>query len=334
MLLVRKVFLDEADTYNATRILVIILSLGIIVGQFPSTKIFAMTPDGLINNFQLHTILTTTFVEVNIFVGICHVLIAFIAGAYLEKRWGTIRFVKFVVIVGLGSQLGVLFTMTFMYYLTFQEPYLYDPLCGFSCVAGGFTVGIAQLKYQEKIPNIPLFSFQYFPLTCFTFTLIATLLGAPFKEIWLVGYGIYFGWFYLRYFELHPDTSERGGDDRPEFALSRLFPPVVRIPVQVSGVLAYQLFNSIGCCRKPKEQKPAPAPIPEKDPALTVVPSTFETVASVDPEISKRRAKAIQDIENRIQAMQQTRITKTLDSSPGSNTSPEPQNNSTGDNNV
>jgi len=124
----KKVFVDDAENYNATRVLVIVLVLGVVMGHFPSMKIFALTPDGIFNKYKIYTILTTTFVEVNLFVGLCHVFIALFAGAFLERTWSTSRFVKFVLIVGLGSQVGVLFTMTFMYYLTFEEPYLYPDI--------------------------------------------------------------------------------------------------------------------------------------------------------------------------------------------------------------
>lgn len=304
---VRKVFVDNAENYNATRVLVIMLSLGVILGQFPSTKVFALTPDGILNKFQIYTLLTTTFVEVNMFIGVCHVCVALFAGAFLEERWTTIRFAKFVAIVGLGSQTVVLFTMTFMYYLTFQEPYLYDPLCGFSCVAGGFTVAIAQHLYGKELPNVPMFTFQYFPLFSFIFTFFAWNLGAPHKELWLVAYGIYFGWFYLRYFDLHPITNEVGGDDRDEFELARLFPPILRIPVQIVGAITHNFFASIGCCKTKPVEKPKPAgkpPISPKD-----VP-VFSAV--VDAEIHRKRAEAIQAIEERIQLINKKKIDSTL----------------------
>jgi len=306
----KKVFVDDAENYNATRVLVIVLVLGVVMGHFPSMKIFALTPDGIFNKYKIYTILTTTFVEVNLFVGLCHVFIALFAGAFLERTWSTSRFVKFVLIVGLGSQVGVLFTMTFMYYLTFEEPYLYDPLCGFSCVAGGFTVAISQHLYNTKLPNLEFFTFQYFPLVSFIFTFFAWSVGAPHKELWLVGYGIYFGWFYLRYFDLHPETKEPGGDDREIFALANLFPPIIRIPVQIVSLISYNLFDNIGCCKQSSPEKPK-IPVPKKPISPTEVPTNFTSV-SVDPEYTRKRAEAIQAIEQRLALIQQQSIQKTL----------------------
>lgn len=304
----KRVFITDADKYNATRVLVIILCLGTALGHFPSMKIFALTPHAILNKYKIYTILTTTFVEVNLFIGICHVFIALFSGNFLEKSWSTWRFVKFVLIVGLGSQIMVLLSMTFMYYLTFEESYLYDPLCGFSCVAGGFTVAIAQHMYNTKFPHVDFLTFQYFPFLSFVATFFAWALGAPHKELWLVGYGIYFGWFYLRYFDVHPITGDKGGDDREIFALANLFPPLVRIPVQIISVVTFNLFASIGCCNVPKETKPAPvaAPIKPASPVIDYTPVT------VDPEITRKRAEAIQAIEERIKLMTQQKINKNL----------------------
>eukprot|EP00493_Phyllostaurus_siculus_P018101 UN18384 len=39
----KKVFVDDAENYNATRVLVIVLVLGVVMGHFPSMKIFGNT---------------------------------------------------------------------------------------------------------------------------------------------------------------------------------------------------------------------------------------------------------------------------------------------------
>eukprot|EP00494_Astrolonche_serrata_P031990 UN32259 len=214
--------------------------MGVLLGQFPKfISLFALTPDVFMNKFKVYTLLTTTFVEVNLLIGLTHIIVCMFAGAFLEKRWGTRRFLKFICIVGLGSEICVLFTMTFLYYLTFEDSYLFDPLCGFSCVAGGFTVAMGQLLHDQIISQLPMFNFQYFPMLSFLFTICAWFFGAPLKELWLVAYGIYFGWFYLRFFDLHPLTNEPGGDDREEFELAQLFPPVIKIPVKIVGLICH-----------------------------------------------------------------------------------------------
>lgn len=70
-------------------------------------------------------------------------------------------------------------------------------------------------------------------------------MGAPIKEVWLVGAGMYSSWIYLRlllvycvgfreyvclsdrFFAANPTTG-RNGDDREEFSLAALFPPIIR----------------------------------------------------------------------------------------------------------
>ncbi|GHP08448.1 hypothetical protein PPROV_000718700 [Pycnococcus provasolii] len=154
-------------------------------------------------------------------------------GKLVEPVWGSVEFLRYVVVVNALCGIGTWAAMYVLYVFTLNNFFLFASFGGFhGAVAGLFVATKQVLPEDEPFASVPGLSglkmrHKHLPFLYGCATLLLCLLhGAQYHHIGLslfVAFGTFGGWAYLRYFQQLNNLPP--GDASDEFAFSTLFPP-------------------------------------------------------------------------------------------------------------
>jgi len=262
--------------------------LGIV---FPSMKnVLALVPGYTIPpHFYVWNIFTSSYYEVSTINAVANAVSLLWYGKYLEAIWGPKEFFKFIVIVNSLCGVGTFCVMVILYILSGDLGLWFDSrICGFSGAIAGFAVAMKQLiPEQELIPNFPLIRAKHsFAMLILLNVALISFAFIPSESIFFTLLGVVFSWIYLRFFQVKADNVV--GDMNESFSFASFFPEFMQVPVRITSNITFNLLKICRCC-PPSIQEPPDSSLSEVS----------------DADSSRRRARALQVLDQRIQQMKQ-----------------------------
>ncbi|PIL31764.1 hypothetical protein GSI_06468 [Ganoderma sinense ZZ0214-1] len=199
--------------------------------------------------FYPWTFLTSAFVESSIIELIFSLIVTPASLRYLERLWGSIETVKFVVVTIVASNI-IAFVVNWLEYTVTKMPvFLYgQQYHGLMALQIGVLVGFTQIipEHQVQIMGVFKARVKTLPMAYVTFSTVMCLIGfqVPFIIIqfgWLVSY------VWLRFYKKNSAETLSGGPaygDRSEtFAFVSWFPPLLHGPMSILGNTVYGVAN-------------------------------------------------------------------------------------------
>ena len=144
--------LSNAGFRGAVRWIITVSGLMLIAQQFAGQWLvpyLGLVPAQVIEHHWLWQPFTYLFLHGGLFHWLFNMFILWMFGAELERRWGTVEFLKFFFITGLGAAICVLLL----------SPHSYAPTIGASGAVFGFIVAFAML-----FPDAVLYMYFLIPL--------------------------------------------------------------------------------------------------------------------------------------------------------------------------
>ncbi|KAM0789129.1 hypothetical protein ACM66B_003182 [Microbotryomycetes sp. NB124-2] len=198
------------------------------------------------------TLLTASFVENNLIEFLFSLLTLPLAGRYLERVWGQFEFLKFVVVVTVGSNI-VACVVNYIEAVVLGNPalFLYGmSYHGLMALQTGFLVAFTQLIPEHQVQMLGgLFKMRVksLPMLYVTVSNVACLLG--YQSPWiLIQFGWLISWFYLRFIKIN-EGGEFRGDRSETFSFASWFPPFAQKYVSKLTTIVFNLAVKFGVLR-------------------------------------------------------------------------------------
>jgi len=238
----------KKEEKSSTLMFCSLIITGLFLGMTNKARYLVLSPEALIDYHYLWTIFTTWFVETNPIIGIFHVCYIFACGVFLEPIISKI-FQFYTLMVASCSVSAVVLTKVLSYYGSYADAHFVNPVIGAAGVAAGHGVMISYLVPDKKIFHgfgIPCRFIPFFAVVV-SASLIASKVGVRSNHLSLTLWGIYFGWFYIRFYKLDPVTGIKGDT---EFTLDLFFPRPLRPIVRMLTSIVLGVLNFIGLFRE------------------------------------------------------------------------------------
>ena len=151
-----------------------------------------------------------------------------VLGSMVELLWGAGELLTFIVIVNVATAMSTFVTMYIFYIITASQEFLFAKVCGFHGVLVGLTVALRRIMPEERLPGIlgtvagGFFRYKHVPLGIILGTTALTIAleggGIVIGDLLFVLFGAYWGWAYLRFFQVRSNT-ELNRNKRPSIVL-------------------------------------------------------------------------------------------------------------------
>lgn len=302
---------DRETRYISTKVICLVIIVFWVLGNiFPSVirHYFSLVPGNTFTGPYSHiwTLLTAGFIEPDFMTGLLNILSFALLGPLLERCYGSLLFVRFVLTINVVVYVAFFFGMILYFAMTEQDAELFRSESGFSAVNAALLVGL-----KQQYPNKELFPFSvptglrtsHLPFLSVALTGLLYFLDFRSNQFILILLGTYVGWFYLRFFMPDPVT-QIAGDYTEDFAFATLFPniPFLRRCIAVPSGLMSKI-----CCpaatRTPHAPRPnTPLSYDNTNGGETEEPSF--TLPDNNGVTKARRAIAMKSIDDRLAALQ------------------------------
>ncbi|KAL7270005.1 hypothetical protein RUND412_007300 [Rhizina undulata] len=199
------------------------------------------------------TLLTSTFVEQNIFTLIVALGTLFYGGKYLERAWGSKEFGKFLLVVSLVPNLIAFLFCIAAFAVTGDVNWSFTPISGATALQAGFLVSFKQLVPEHTVTlfrTLIKLRVKHFPLLFLLCNTISwPLLGTPVAAV-LAWSGFYASWMYLRFYkrtfpDIESQTSGLRGDASETFAMAYFFPDQFQRPIAIISIPFYNALATL-----------------------------------------------------------------------------------------
>ncbi|KAF8922045.1 eukaryotic integral membrane protein [Mucidula mucida] len=213
-----------------------------------STPYLTLIPGSSV--FYPWTFVTSAVVETSIpeFIG----TLIFVPASlrYLERLWGSIETVKFIVaVVGFSNIIGFGFNWIEFIATRNADMFLYGmEYHGQMSLQIAILVAFTQLipEHQVQLMGVIKTRVKNLPMAYLTVSTVMTFLG--FQCPWIIiQFGWFVGWIYLRFYKKNTSETVGGTDsygDRSEtFSLISWFPPFVHTPLSMLGNFVFYWAN-------------------------------------------------------------------------------------------
>jgi len=169
---------------------------------------------------------------------------------YLERLWGSIELVKFVVVSLVISNV-ITFVVNWAEYIITgnAELFLHDmQYHGQMALQIAILVAFTQLipEHQVQLMGVVRVRVKVLPMAYLTLSTVLCFVG--FQCPWIIiQFGWYVGWVYLRFYKKNPESfgADTYGDRSETFSLVSWFPPFMRYPLTILGDTVYSLASRL-----------------------------------------------------------------------------------------
>ncbi|KDR85454.1 hypothetical protein GALMADRAFT_261155 [Galerina marginata CBS 339.88] len=194
------------------------------------------------------TLLTSAFVETTIFEFIATLIFVPAALKYLERLWGSVETIKFIVVSIVASNI-IAFGFNWIEFIATRNAdlFLYGmQYHGQMALQIALLVAFTQLIPEHQVQLFGVIKARVKSLPMAYLTLSTVLCFVGFQCPWIIiQFGWFVGWIYLRFYKKNPGESVGGTDtygDRSEtFSLISWFPPFMHYPLTLLGNFVYSL---------------------------------------------------------------------------------------------
>ncbi|CAI7607349.1 unnamed protein product [Penicillium pancosmium] len=205
------------------------------------------------------TLITSTFVEQNIFTVLLNAATIFYGGKYLERAWGSREFSKFVAAVTLIPNAVIIPIYLIWGAAGGSSSRSLTQICGGVSIQGAFLVAFKQLVPEHTVAilkGMVRMRVKHFPaLFLLLNTLSGFIIGTD-TALVLAWLGLLTSWTYLRFYKRQPDltgmsTTGLGikGDASETFAFACLFPDIMQPPIGFVTDQIYALLVAVKVLR-------------------------------------------------------------------------------------
>ncbi|TFK77355.1 putative PDUPA2 [Pluteus cervinus] len=244
--------------------------------------------------FYPWTFVTSALVEVSIFELLTTLLLVPASLRYLERLWGSIETLKFIVVcVGVSNIIA--FAMNWIEFIATSNAdlFLYGmEYRGQMALQIAVLVAFTQLIPEHQVQVLGVFKARVksMPMAMLTLSTVLCLLG--FQCPWIIiQFGWFVSWIYLRFYKKNSGDSVGGTDsygDRSEtFSLISWFPPFMHGPLSILGNFVYHYANRFHLI---------PATVDIENAGYVPVPGGARA------EAERRRALALKALDQRLAA--------------------------------
>ncbi|KAI8970317.1 eukaryotic integral membrane protein-domain-containing protein [Mycotypha africana] len=249
---------------------------------------------GLIPGFAFYapwTLLTAFLYEDNLLSLLFSLVVILFCGKYLERVWGSKELLKFIVVVGLTTNVITWVAILLTYYLSANDAYLYQlQINGMAGVFSGFLVAFKHLIPEYRIAIMGgKISIRVKNLLGVA-TLVSILSLVLFKAMVfynLVNLGWLVAWVYIRFFKYQDGLQ---GDRSEAFAIQTFFPEFLHPIVLLISNTVYGILVKFRLCR--------PGPRSYHDVELGNLLNPIPGSARAEAE--RRRALALKALDMRL----------------------------------
>ncbi|KAF4604951.1 hypothetical protein EYR40_003734 [Pleurotus pulmonarius] len=200
--------------------------------------------------FYPWTLFTSAFVETNIFEFITTMLFVPISLRYLERIWGSIETIKFIVVTITFSNI-IAFGFNWIEYFALRNAdlLLYGmQYRGQMALQIGILVAFTQLmpEHQVQVMGVLKARVKSLPMAYLGLSTVMCIIG--FQCPWIIiQFGWFVSWIYLRFYKKNTGDVTGGivtyGDRSETFSLLSWFPPLVHKPLGLLGNTVHSLAN-------------------------------------------------------------------------------------------
>ena len=222
----------------------------------PLVPYIALVPSQVL--FYPWTLLTSVFVEQNIFTLLVNGATVLFGGRYFERAWGSKDFALVLLVTSLIPNVLAVPTYIFWGGITGNTTRSLTPITGGITVQAAFLVAFKQLVPEHTVSiykGIIKMRVKHFPAIFLAANTISGLVIGTDTALILSWLGLLTSWTYLRFYKRQPDlsgTSSEGhgarGDASETFAFATFFPDVVQPPISAICNRIFDFLCTIKLC--------------------------------------------------------------------------------------
>lgn len=250
-------------------------------------------------NFQVWSLLTHSFVEVNFIQLLADSIIILLSSRMIEPLWGIYECIIFYFII--TSLVAV--STSFFYYvtfaLTFDEYYLFNTrINGLGGLLGGFVVAIKQIMPDTVIINQGFIRLKqdHLPGLLIFISSILYLVGfTRLTYVIMLTQGCFIGWIYLRFFQRHKNGTK--GDSASTFVFASFFPSQIQPFIAIIANTIFNALVKVKICKKPPIRYNVAASGTQSQITINL-PLVNAGIENSDAE--RRRQKALKALKERL----------------------------------
>ncbi|KXJ20253.1 transmembrane protein 115 [Exaiptasia diaphana] len=262
----------------------------------PVWPALAVCPGFLIPpNFRIWSLITGGFLEYRIWNVVIDIIILVLCGKVIEPLWGALEFLKFVLILDVGTSLATSALCLFIYMATFTTDIWFLQFSGMTGIISGMLVAFKQISPDQELYKgmLNLRIKQLPSLVIILYTVLCLVGIVPIIQLPQMVSGILFAWVYLRFYQ--PRARGARGDLSEEFSCASFFPHQLQSPVRLVSNVVFNFMVKIGACSKPVRTYDVGAPS-----AITI------SLPGMDPaDAERRRQRALKALNERLQKLDQ-----------------------------
>jgi len=268
----------------------------------------AVTPGFIIPpHFRVWTLITGGFTEYRIWNVLIDIGVLVLCGQLLEPLWGALEFLKFVLILDVGTSLITSAVCVIAYIATFDTQMWFLQFSGMTGILGGMMVAFKQIKPEQELSLKPLgLRVKHIPsIVVLVYSILCILGILPIVLLVMALSGTLIGWVYLRFYQ--PRGKGVKGDLSDGFSFASFFPEAAQSPVNALSTIVFNILIRLKVCHKPVRTYDVGAPS-----AITI------SLPGMDPaDAERRRQKALKALNERLQKLEQTTNWPSLDGPEG-----------------
>ncbi|GLB35903.1 putative eukaryotic integral membrane protein (DUF1751) [Lyophyllum shimeji] len=198
--------------------------------------------------FYPWTLVTSMFVETSLLEFVASMIFVPASLKYLERLWGSIEILKFIVVsVGVSNLIAFAFNWIEFVATRNAELFLYGmQYHGQMALQTTILVAFTQLipEHQVQVFGFMKARVKALPMAYLTLSTVLCIVG--FQCPWIIiQFGWFVGWVYLRFYKKNSSETLGGVDtygDRSEtFSLVSWFPPFLHTPLTILGNFVFNL---------------------------------------------------------------------------------------------
>ncbi|CAH3170527.1 unnamed protein product [Porites lobata] len=268
----------------------------------------AVTPGYIIPpHFRVWTLITGGFTEYRIWNVLIDIAVLVLCGQLLEPLWGALEFLKFVLILDVGTSLLASAVCVFAYVATFDTQMWFLQFSGMTGILSGMMIAFKQIKPEQELGMSSLgLRVKHVPsIVVLVYSILCIIGVLPIILLVMVLSGTVIGWVYLRFYQ--PRGKGVKGDLSEGFSCASFFPEAAQSPVNTLSTIIFNTLVRLKVCHKPIRTYDVGAPS-----AITI------SLPGMDPvDAERRRQKALKALNERLQKLEQTTSWPSLDGPEG-----------------
>eukprot|EP00899_Mesostigma_viride_P006792 jgi/Mesvir1/16113/Mv08399-RA.1 len=259
-----------------------LLCIGFVAGQvIPGSDMYlALVPGKTIP--CVWNLVSSGYFEQHFLSLVVNCVALLVLGRVLEPLWGSRALLKFIVIVNVSMASATFAVMTFMFFLTRHEMFIYGKFSGFHGVVAGMLVGLKQLMPEHEITLLFALKLRMknVPSLFMVASVIIAMAGGASTGLPFIFFGAYFAWLYLRFFQTRDNNVQ--GDRSEEFAFYTFFPEFLHPFMSKVGTVSFNL-----CCGMMNSRK-------------NTLSHTLPLTGVESREAARRRERGVRVLEERL----------------------------------